>query len=167
MTFLFSIAIAVFQQFEFIWANYLNMELQMENVASKLFHSQPFSLALLASRCAAFFFPHLRRHWGFRARGCSAPSGHAASQMKSVTFQPEDSTPSTSACAPSLCSPPRADTQVRDAETHPPWPTRESTCLESHCEWWAVTPEQRDHWVSIINLKLTLSWPSIAKYTNL
>lgn len=57
MTFLFSIAIAVFQQFEFIWANYLNMELQMENVASKLFHSQPFSLALLASRCAAFFFP--------------------------------------------------------------------------------------------------------------
>lgn len=54
MTFLFSIALAVFQQFEFIWANYLNMELQMEKVAGKLFHSQPFSLALLASRCTAF-----------------------------------------------------------------------------------------------------------------
>lgn len=57
VTFLFSIALAVFQQFEFIWANYLNMELQMENVASKLFHSQPFSLALLASRRTTFFFP--------------------------------------------------------------------------------------------------------------
>lgn len=27
----------------------------MEKVAGKLFHSQPFSLALLASRCTAFF----------------------------------------------------------------------------------------------------------------
>lgn len=49
MTFSFSIALAVFQQFELTGANYLNMELQMENAAGKLFHSQPFSLALLAS----------------------------------------------------------------------------------------------------------------------
>lgn len=87
MTFLFSIALAVFQQFELIWANYLNMEPQMENVAGKLFHSQPFSLALLASRCATCF-PRLLRQRGFRPRGRSAPSGHTGSKKKTVTFQP-------------------------------------------------------------------------------
>lgn len=55
MTFSFSIALAVFQQFELTGANYLNMELQMENAAGKLFHSQAFSLALLASGCTTCF----------------------------------------------------------------------------------------------------------------
>lgn len=116
---------------------------------------------------ALLFFSRLHRHWGFRARGRSAPSGHAASEKTSVTFQPEDSIPLTSACALSLCSLPCADTQARDAEAPTPCPTRESTLLESHCEGAAVPPEPRGHWVYIINLKLTLSWPSLAKCTNL
>lgn len=91
MTFLFSIALAVFQQFELIWANYLNMEPQMENVAGKLFHSQPFSLTALASRCATCF-PRILRQRGFRPQGRSAPSGHTGSKKKTVTFQPEDCT---------------------------------------------------------------------------
>lgn len=150
MTFLFSIALAVFQQFELIGANYLNMEPQMENVAGKLFHSQPFSLAPLASRCTTCFL-HLLRRQGFRPWGHSTPSSE-----KLVTFQPEDSTPCTvSTCAPSLCRPSCADTWVRDTVPqgtgdHTPWPTR-----ESHYGGTAVSPKLRCHWVSTINL----NWP--------
>lgn len=91
MTFSFSIALAVFQQFELIWANHLNMELQMENVAGKLFHSQPFSLALLASGCATCF-PRLLRRRGSGPRGPSAPSGHAGSRKDVGDLSAEDST---------------------------------------------------------------------------
>lgn len=116
----------------------------MENVAGKLFHSQPFSLALLASGCATCFPPF---SLGGEAPDLGAillPAVTQAPEKMWVTFQ--DTTPPC-ACAPSPCSLSHADPPVRHAVpqgrgthslTH-----RDPTRLESHQGETAVAPERR------------------------
>ena len=157
---LFSIALAVFQQFELIWVNYLNMELQMENVAGKLFHSQTFSLAPLVSGCTTCF-PCLLSSKASDLGAVLLPAVMQAPRRSPWPSKPEGSTPRrASTRAPPLCSLPCADTQVTDTVPQgtgdpTPSPIREPTLLQFHYGGTAVTPKLKFHWVSIISL----SWP--------
>lgn len=162
MTFSFSIALAVFQQFELTGANYLNMEMQMENAAGKLFHSQAFSLALLASGVHYLFY-HLLRWQGFR------PLTLLPAVTRALWSQWPSSRAPHPACAPFFplqvsC----ANTLMQPwAGVHAPWPAGEPTRLKSHYGETELAPEPQ--LTSSFHHKpmLTLSWPCLQKSTDL
>lgn len=158
MTFSFSIALAVFQQFELTGANYLNMELQMENAAGKLFHSQPFSLALLASGCTTSFTVSL----GGKASDHSLCS-HRSQGLCEVSDLPAEqptlhvhlSFPFSWSCADTLVQP--------RAGEHTLWPAGEPTRLESHYGEMEFAPEPQLTPSFHHKPRLTLSWPIFKK----